>query len=35
VVAPERRPPAYRQDFIESEIKTWAEPIKAANLTAN
>jgi tripartite-type tricarboxylate transporter receptor subunit TctC len=35
VVAPDRRSPAYLQAFIESEIKRWAEPIKAANLTAN
>ena len=35
VVAPERRSPAYLQAFIESEIKKWAEPIKAANLTVN
>jgi tripartite-type tricarboxylate transporter receptor subunit TctC len=34
-VAPERRSPAYLQAFIESEIKKWAEPIRAANLTAN
>jgi tripartite-type tricarboxylate transporter receptor subunit TctC len=35
VVAPERRSPAYMQTFIASEIKKWAEPIKAANLTVN
>jgi tripartite-type tricarboxylate transporter receptor subunit TctC len=35
VVARERRSPAYLQTFIESEIKKWAEPIKAANLTVN
>jgi tripartite-type tricarboxylate transporter receptor subunit TctC len=35
VVAPERRSPAYLQSFIESEIRKWAEPIKAANLTVN
>src|SRR5215813_2727810 len=35
VVASERRSPAYLQTFIESEIKKWAEPIKAANLTVN
>jgi len=35
VVAPERRSPAYLQTFIESEIKKWAEPIKAANLSVN
>jgi tripartite-type tricarboxylate transporter receptor subunit TctC len=35
VVAPERRSPAYLQVFIESEIKKWAEPIKAANLSVN
>jgi tripartite-type tricarboxylate transporter receptor subunit TctC len=35
VVPPERRSPAYLQAFIESEIKKWAEPIKAANLTVN
>jgi tripartite-type tricarboxylate transporter receptor subunit TctC len=35
VVAPERRSPAYLQTFIASEIKKWAEPIKAANLTVN
>ena len=35
VVAPERRSPAYLQAFIESEIKKWAEPIRAANLTVN
>jgi tripartite-type tricarboxylate transporter receptor subunit TctC len=35
VVALERRSPAYMQTFIESEIKKWAEPIKAANLTVN
>ena len=35
VVVPERRSPAYMQTFIESEIKKWAEPIKAANLTVN
>jgi tripartite-type tricarboxylate transporter receptor subunit TctC len=35
VVAPERRSPAYLQAFIESEIKKWAEPIKAANLTVH
>jgi tripartite-type tricarboxylate transporter receptor subunit TctC len=35
VVAPERRSTAYMQVFIESEIKKWAEPIKAANLTVN
>ena len=35
VVAKERRSPAYLQGFVESEIKKWAEPIKAANLTVN
>jgi tripartite-type tricarboxylate transporter receptor subunit TctC len=35
VVTPERRSPASMQTFIESEIKKWAEPIKAANLTVN
>jgi tripartite-type tricarboxylate transporter receptor subunit TctC len=35
VVTPERRSPAYMQTFIESEIKKWSEPIKAANLTVN
>jgi tripartite-type tricarboxylate transporter receptor subunit TctC len=35
VVAPERRSPAYLRTFIESEIKKWAEPIKAANLSVN
>jgi tripartite-type tricarboxylate transporter receptor subunit TctC len=35
VVAPERRSPAYLQSFMESEIRKWAEPIKAANLTVN
>ena len=35
VAAPERRSPAYLQAFIEGEIKKWAEPITAANLTAN
>jgi len=35
VVAPERRSPAYLANFIESEIRKWAEPIKAANLTVN
>jgi len=35
VVAPERRSPAYLRAFVESEIKKWAEPIKAANLTVN
>jgi len=35
VVAPERRSPAYLQTFVESEIKKWAEPIKAANLSVN
>ena len=35
VVAPERRSPAYLQAFIVSEIKKWAEPIKAANLSVN
>jgi tripartite-type tricarboxylate transporter receptor subunit TctC len=34
-VAPERRSPAYLQAFVESEIKKWAEPIRAANLTVN
>src|SRR5262249_26065803 len=31
----ERRSPGHLQTFIESEIKKWAEPIKAANLTVN
>jgi hypothetical protein len=35
VVVKERRSPAYLQGFVESEIKKWAEPIKAANLTVN
>jgi tripartite-type tricarboxylate transporter receptor subunit TctC len=35
VVGPERRSPGYLQAFVESEIKKWAEPIKAANLTVN
>jgi tripartite-type tricarboxylate transporter receptor subunit TctC len=35
VVARERRSPAYLEAFVESEIKKWAEPIKAANLTVN
>ena len=35
VVAPQRRSPAYLADFIESEIRKWAEPIKAAKLTVN
>lgn len=35
VVAPDRRSPAYLRTFIESEIKKWAEPIKAANLSVN
>ena len=32
VVAPDRRSPAYLQQFVESEIEKWAEPIKAAGL---
>src|SRR5262249_11889871 len=35
VAAPERSSPAYLQTFVESEIKKWAEPIKAANLSVN
>ena len=32
VVAPERRTPEYLQQFVESEIKKWAGPIKEAGL---
>jgi tripartite-type tricarboxylate transporter receptor subunit TctC len=35
VVAPDRRSPSYLQAFVQSEIKKWAEPIQAANLTLN
>jgi len=33
IAAPERRSPEHLQQLVESEIKRWAEPIKAANLT--
>jgi tripartite-type tricarboxylate transporter receptor subunit TctC len=33
VVAPQRRSPEYLQGFIESEIRKWAAPIRAANIT--
>jgi tripartite-type tricarboxylate transporter receptor subunit TctC len=32
VVAPERRSPAYLQNFVESEIEKWAVPIKASGV---
>jgi len=32
-VAPERRTPAYLASFVESEIKKWAEPIRASGAT--
>jgi len=35
VVAPERRSPEYLQQFVESEIKRWAEIIKASGLAMN
>ena len=35
VVAPERRSPEYLQQFIEREIKKWAEIIKASGLATN
>ncbi len=35
VVAPERRSPEYLQRFVESEIKKWAETIKASGLAIN
>ena len=35
VVAPERRSPEYLQQFVESEIKKWAETIKASGLAIN
>jgi tripartite-type tricarboxylate transporter receptor subunit TctC len=35
VVAPERRSPEYLQEFVGSEIKKWAEIIKASGLAMN
>jgi tripartite-type tricarboxylate transporter receptor subunit TctC len=35
VVAPERRSPEYLQQFVESQIKKWAEAIKASGVVAN
>jgi tripartite-type tricarboxylate transporter receptor subunit TctC len=35
VVAPERRSPEYLQQFVESQIKKWAEPIRASGVIAN
>lgn len=35
VVGPKRRSPSYLKAFVESEIRKWAEPIKAANLIVN
>src|SRR5262245_57557820 len=35
VVAPERPPPEYLQKFVESQIKKWAEPIKASGVIAD
>ena len=35
VVAPERRSPAYLQNFVESEIQKWAGPIKAAGVSVD
>ena len=35
VVAPERRSPEYLQKFVESQIKKWAEPIKASGVIAD
>jgi tripartite-type tricarboxylate transporter receptor subunit TctC len=35
VVAPERRSPEYLQQFVEREIKKWAEIIKASGLATN
>ena len=33
VVAPERRSPAYLQNFVESEITKWAATMKASGVT--
>jgi hypothetical protein len=33
VVAPERRSPGALQRFVESEIKKWTGPVKAAGVT--
>ena len=35
VVAPERRSPEYLQQFVESEIRRWADIMKASGLTMN
>ena len=35
VVAPKRRSPEYLQQFVESQIKKWAEPIKASGVIAD
>ena len=34
-VAPERQSPEYLQKLVEREIAKWAEPIKAAGLSAD
>jgi hypothetical protein len=33
VVAPERRSPEYLQEFVASEIKKWAGPIRASGVS--
>jgi tripartite-type tricarboxylate transporter receptor subunit TctC len=35
VVPPERRSPEYLRGFLDSEIKTWGEAIKASGIEPN